>query len=90
MVTTVHRGVFFGYTRAPIDIRYDTIVLERARSAVDWSADIRGVFGLAASGPSSTCRISPAVPMLYLRGVISITEVTPKAVERWESEPWRA
>jgi hypothetical protein len=90
MVTTIHRGVFFGYTSAPIDIRRDTIVLERARNAIEWSADMRGVFGLASHGPSSTCRIGPAVPVLHLRGVSSITEVAPEAVERWEAAPWRA
>jgi hypothetical protein len=89
MVTTLHRGVFFGYTRAPIDIRHDTIALERARNAIEWSADMRGVFGLAASGPSATCRIGPAVPVLHLRNVTSITEVAPEAVERWEAAPWR-
>jgi hypothetical protein len=90
MVTTLHRGVFFGYTSTPIDIGRDTIVLELARNAIDWSADVRGVFGLAVYGPSAKCRIGPAVPVLHLRDVTSITEVSPDAVDRWEAAPWRA
>jgi len=89
MVTTLHRGVFFGYTNEAVDIGRDTIVLERARNAVDWTADIRGVFGLAASGPSASCRIGPAVPVLHLRNVTSISEVSPEAAKRWETAPWR-
>jgi hypothetical protein len=89
MVTTIHRGVFFGYAREPIDIRNETIVLERARNAIEWSSDVRGVFGLASHGPNDKCRIGPAVPALHLRGVTSITEVAPEAVKHWEAAPWR-
>ena len=55
VVTTAHRGVFFGYIDGkPTDA--PTIRIERARMCVYWSADIKGVLGLAATGPSKDCR----------------------------------
>jgi hypothetical protein len=45
MVTTQHRGVFFGYAT---DTTGEAISLKRARMAVYWVADLRGVLGLAA------------------------------------------
>ncbi len=85
VVTTAHRGVFFGYGM-PTDA--DTIRLERARMCVYWSADMRGVLGLAAQGPSDTCRIGPAVPVLILRAVMAVLVCSDEAVARWEAGPW--
>lgn len=56
LVTTAHRGVFFGYTDDP---DAEVIPLKRARLCVRWSADVKGFMGLAANGPTSGCRIGP-------------------------------
>lgn len=87
MVTTKHRGVFFGYlNERPAD---DVIVLDRARMAVYWSADLKGVPGLASHGPTSGCRISHALTKpVELRGVTGVFGVSEEAVERWEEAPW--
>lgn len=85
MVTTVHRGVFFGYASSTDG---DTIRLERARMCVYWSADMRGVLGLASMGPSATCRISPAATVT-LRNITAVVEVSPEAVFMWEKSPWQ-
>jgi hypothetical protein len=85
MVTTAHRGVFFGYatkTDGP------TITLARARNCVYWSADVKGFLGLAATGPSVSCRIGQAAD-ITLRDITCVAEVTPVAVAKWESEPWK-
>ena len=84
LVTTEHRGVFFGYAR---ETSGPTIVLERARLCVYWSADVRGFMGLAADGPTANCRIGPAAD-IQLRGVTSVVEVSPGAVAKWEGAPW--
>ena len=47
LVTTEHRGVFFGYATDPDG---DTITLRACRNAIYWSADVRGFLGLAATG----------------------------------------
>lgn len=84
LVTTIHRGVFFGYAT---DTSGTTIHLRRARCALYWSAEVRGFLGLAATGPTANCRIGPAAD-IELRDVTSVTEVTPEAVAAWEAAPW--
>jgi hypothetical protein len=86
VVTTAHRGVFFGYGKPTTD---SEIRLTEARMCVYWSAAMRGVLGLATVGPDKDCKIGFAVPVLTLRDVTSITEVSPEAVAKWEQGPWR-
>ena len=84
LVTTAHRGVFFGYAT---DTEGETVALKRARLCVYWSADVRGFMGLASNGPSPSCRIGPPAD-IKLRNVTAVVEVTPTAVEKWETGPW--
>lgn len=86
VVTTEHRGVFFGYAH---DVDGETIDLKRARLCVYWSADVRGFMGLAGAGPTPGCKIGPAVPSITLRAITSVIECTPEAVAAWERAPWR-
>lgn len=81
LVTTEHRGVFFGYAA---DIDGETIQLKNARLAIYWSADLRGFMGLASMGPSSGCKIGPRAD-ITLRDITSVTEVTPEAIAKWEA-----
>jgi hypothetical protein len=84
VVTTAHRGVFFGYAE---DTEGETIALKRSRLCVYWSADVHGFMGLAANGPSKSCRIGPPAA-ITLRNITAVLEVTPEAAKRWESGPW--
>jgi hypothetical protein len=86
LVTTAHRGVFFGYAD---NTDGDVIVLDRARLCVYWSRDVKGFMGLASGGPTSGCRIGPPAK-IELRAVTAVAEVTPAAVKAWESAPWAA
>lgn len=85
LVTTAHRGVFFGYAT---DTSGATIELRAARNCVYWSTDVKGFLGLAANGPTRGCRIGPAAD-LQVRDVTSVAAVTPEAAAKWESQPWR-
>jgi hypothetical protein len=102
LVTTAHKGIFFGYTdyqlgdvlkKAPISVgnapyaEVDSIVLKRARLCVYWTADLRGFMGLASMGPGNGCKIGPACD-IELRNITSVTEVSPEAVKKWEDAPW--
>lgn len=84
VVTTTHRGVFFGYAA---DTDGEIIKLRAARNCISWSADIRGFHGLGATGPNENCRVGPAVD-IALRDITSVIECTPEAVTAWESAPW--
>lgn len=84
LVTTAHRGVFFGYATK---VDGETIKLKRARLCVYWSSELHGFMGLASHGPSASCKIGPAAD-IELRNITSVVSVTPEAVAKWESAPW--
>lgn len=85
LVTTAHRGVFFGYAT---DVDGETIALKRARLCVYWSADCKGFMGLAHGGPTASCRIGPPAD-ITLRNITAAVECTPAAVAAWEAAPWK-
>jgi hypothetical protein len=85
VVTTAHRGVFFGYGEPTTK---KTIRLRQAQMCVYWSADVKSVLGLAASGPNKNCRIGPSVPAITLQQVTSIMEVSEEAEKAWQEKPW--
>lgn len=87
LVTTTYRGVFFGYSDGVVspDKR---ISLTKARNCLYWSSDVKGFLGLAVTGPSSSCKVGPAVDSLELLDVTSVAKVTPEAVKKWEKHPW--
>jgi len=85
VITTIHKGVFFGYGKPTSN---KTIRITDARMCVYWSADVKGVVGLAANGPTSSCKIGPAAPALTLQDVTSVMEVSKKAEEAWIAQPW--
>jgi hypothetical protein len=84
LVTTAHRGVFFGYAE---NTDGEQIALKRARLCVYWSSDVKGFMGLASDGPNEDCKIGPAAD-ITLRNITAVLECTPAAVEAWEKAPW--
>jgi hypothetical protein len=84
LVTTEHRGVFFGYATRTDG---DTIKLARARNCVFWDASVRGFLGLAATGPNGKCRVGPPAD-IELRAITCVADVSADAVKAWESQPW--
>lgn len=84
IVTTEHRGVFFGYAA---DTDGDVIKLRGARNCVYWSSGVRGFMGLAATGPDKQSKVGPAVD-IEVRKITSVIECTPEAVAAWEGAPW--
>ena len=85
VVTTAHRGVFFGYGEVTEGA---VIRLERSRMCLYWPAEDRGVVGLAVTGPLKGSRVGPAAPAITLRDVTSIMEASQEAVRQWELAPW--
>ena len=84
VVTTEHRGVFFGYA---IDVDGEIIKLRAARNCIRWTADVRGFMGLAATGPNMNCKIGPSAD-ISLRKITSVMECTSEATAAWENAPW--
>ena len=85
LVTTAHRGVFFGYATGSVSGK--TVKLKRARCAIYWPAECKGFLGLAAVGPLKGSRIGPPAD-IEVRDVTCVAECTPESVTRWEEAPW--
>jgi hypothetical protein len=85
VVTTAHRGVFFGYAT---ETNGEQVALTRSRLCLYWSADVQGFMGLAAKGPTKGCRIGPPAD-ITLRNITAILEVTPEAAAAWEAATWK-
>lgn len=84
LVTTSHRGVFFGYTS---ETEGAIIKLRAARNCLYWPSEQKGFMGLASSGPVAGCRIGPAVNM-ELRDITAVGMCSEVAVAAWEKAPW--
>lgn len=84
LVTTAHRGVFFGYAGKTDGA---TIKLRAARNCIYWTAQEKGFLGLASGGPGSGCKIGPAAD-IELRDITCVAEVTDAAAAKWEAAPW--
>jgi hypothetical protein len=82
LVTTAHRGVFFGYVKDESN-KPASITLTGVRNVIRW-ADCGGLFGLAAKGPNSSCRIGEKSPEITLYNLTSVTDVADEAVKAWE------
>ena len=90
LVTTAHRGVFFGYTDPDLGLtEAKTIALVRARNCLYWPAETRGFLGLATAGPAKNARVGPPADIVLL-DVTCIARVEPAAVAAWESAPWQS
>lgn len=92
LVTTEHRGVFYGTTSDPADAT--TVKLTGVRNCLYWCPKTGGFLGLASEGPTtatasgSGCRIgAKAEGPITLQKVTCVADVTPAAAAVWESAP---
>lgn len=84
LVTTEHRGVFFGYA---VETAGETISLRRARNCIYWPSENKGFLGLASDGPLKGAKVGPAAD-IQLRKITCVAECSPKAIDAWEGAPW--
>lgn len=82
IVTTEHRGVFFGYAG---DTKGAVIDLKRARMAISFGTT-RGLMELAETGPTSQSKVSARAD-LEVRKVTAVFEVSEAAAKAWEAAP---
>lgn len=85
LVTTAHRGVFFGYAT---ETDGAIIKLRAGRNCLYWPAENKGFMGLASLGPVKGARVGPAAD-IELRDITSVALCTPAAVAAWEAAPWK-
>lgn len=87
VITTEHRGVFFGYIPEET-MQETTLAVTRCRMCIYWPSENHGVMGLASDGPKRGAKISPAVEEVILQDVTAVMRASPQAVDTWEAEPW--
>ena len=91
LVTTAHRGVFFGYAAEEFKEQQNGLLcgsLRAARNCIYWPAGNKGFLGLASDGPMSGAKVGPAAD-IELRDITCVAECTDAAVVAWEKAPWR-
>lgn len=87
LVTTAHRGVFFGYLVG--EPSKAQVIINKARNVTYWDASVRSFLGLASTGPSTKCRVSAAAGAAStLYDITGVFVCTPEAVAKFEAAPW--
>lgn len=81
LVTTAHRGVFFGNLIGKG--AKEELTLKNARNCIYWASDCGGFLGLASNGPTKDCRIGALVSEITLYDITSVTPVTDKSAKAW-------
>lgn len=84
LVTTKHRGVFFGFAEETT-LAQPSITLERCRNAIHWNTRPKGFLALASDGPNEGSRIGSEAPSVLLHDVTSVARCTEAAAEAWTS-----
>lgn len=89
VVTTEHRGVFFGYVdQASFETHVKTVQMQSVRVVTVWTKEMHGFLGLTVIGPSGSCHVSPGCIEGKIHDVTGVWRCTPQAVKAWEAEPW--
>lgn len=83
LVTTKHRGVFFGTLTAEKDDG-TTVELEGARCAIRFGTS-KGFFELARTGPTASSKVGATAPLVRLRDVTSVTLCSEAAAAAWRA-----
>lgn len=81
LVTTQHRGVFFGQLAEERDAG-KTVELMDARCAIRWGTST-GFLELAQKGPNSSSKIGAVAPRIRLHDVTSMTVCSEAAIAAW-------
>lgn len=87
VVITEFKEIFAGWSES--DPTADTIVLRKARQVVYFSADTKGLLGLAANGPGKDSRISNECPEVTIRRPVNVLLATEAAIEKFGQIIWR-
>lgn len=86
LVTTSHRGVFFGYAT---DTNNKTIKITNARNCIYWPTSVGGFVGLASSGPNKETRVGPAAEEMTLHDVTAVLKCSDMAEKAWLTANWK-
>ena len=83
LVTTAHRGVFFGFASPDETENKAKITLTDCRNCLYWQKEVGGFLGLAATGPSTDCRVGASAKKVVLHDITSVSHCTAEATAAW-------
>lgn len=83
LVTTQHRGVFYGEVPDDQDMTATTMALKEARCAIRWATE-DGVAELASEGPNKNSKVGATADLEALHDITAVWAVTDKAREQWK------
>lgn len=83
LVTTQHRGVFYGLVPDDQDMNARTMALTGARCAIRWGTT-DGVAQLAATGPTTESKVGAKADLPALHDITAVWAVTAQAQGEWE------
>lgn len=86
LVTTSHRGVFFGYA---VDTNSKTIKITGARNCIYWPTSVGGFVGLASAGPNSQTKVGPTAEEMTLHDVTAVLKCSEVAEKAWLTANWK-
>jgi hypothetical protein len=86
LVTTEHRGVFFGYLDG--ELSKERLTLKKIRNCLYWGTGVKGFIGLSQTGPDKASRVGPAADEATIFDITAVIACTPEAVKAWEAAPW--
>ena len=84
LVTTLHRGVFYGEVPAEQDMNARTISLKNARCAIRWETT-GGIGELASVGPNANSKIGACADIEALHDITAIWSVSDEARKAWNA-----
>lgn len=84
IITTQHRGVFFGMVPEDQDLTARTMQLKQARCAIYWGTT-KGIAELAESGPTAKSRIGAPADLDAIHDITAVWSVTEGAAQKWLS-----
>src|SRR5260221_1706355 len=87
IVITEFKEIFAGYSKS--DPKADIIELTKARQVVYYSAETKGLLGLAAIGPAKDSRLSNEAPSIIIRKPVNVMIASPAAIDRFSAIIWK-
>lgn len=87
IVLTEFKEIFAGWSDS--DPNADIITLYKARQVIYYSAETKGLLGLAANGPGKDSRISNECPSMVIRKPVNILVASDSAIEKFGTLIWK-
>lgn len=84
LVTTQHRGVYYGEVAEDQDMTARTMALKNARCAIYWNTKT-GVAELAEKGPNAGSKIGATADIEALHDITAVWLVSSSAKKAWKA-----